>query len=180
MYHPSHPKSAIADAAPALHDPDHGPRSGRNRRGFFFAALALALGTVALPFLPGKKNELDPNMLHELDLAKANKKLLRDLSLAFYQHPNAVIRFQCARAMQILISNPKINGALWHLVENDPIKKNRHQAACSLVHHTDESDIPRLVELYYGDPALQPTIDRAIEFVGFDRLRAAIEAFVDH
>ena len=66
------------------------------------AGVAAVLGIAALPFLPGKNSDLDPQMLFSIDHAKANKQLLRDLSLAFFNHPDPAIRRQCAFAMAIL------------------------------------------------------------------------------
>jgi len=84
---------------PPLGDPDRRLRTGRTRRGFLLAGLALAVGAIAVPFLPGKKSKFDPRMLFDLGPATANKKLLRDLCLAIQDHPNAAVRYEVARVM---------------------------------------------------------------------------------
>jgi len=178
MYHPSHPKSAIADAAPAIHDPRQQSRTGRTRRGFLLAGLALALGAITVPFLPGKKTDLDPKMLLEPDLAKANKKLIRDLCLAFHQYPDAEIRYQCARFMASLPNDPAIKNALWYLIRKDAITRNRDKAIQSLIRHYDPNDIPQLVDLYYSSPASCPTIDQSIEMFEYEPLRTAIKTWI--
>ena len=131
-----------------------------------------------MPFLPGKKSRLDPKMLFELDPASADKKLLKDLCVAFYAHPNPEIRKQCTFAMAILPGDKQIAEILWLLIERDPEAGVRRSAVYSLVQHHDHSDIPRIVQLYYTNPTLQATIDEAIEDVGFEELRQQINASI--
>jgi len=177
MYHPFHRKSAIADAVPAFRDPDRAQRTGRTRRGFLLAGLALAIAATTVPFLPGKKSKLDPRMLFDLGPATANKKWLKDLCLKFHRHPDPEIRFQCARCMMILPQDPRVKDALWHMIRRDACFRNRGQAVQSLICHTDTGDHPAIAVEYHQSPSLRQAINRMIYLLDCTELEATIRAF---
>ena len=149
------------------------------RRGFIVAGVVVALGAIALPFLPGKKSHLDPKMLFDLDPASADKKLLKDLCVAFYAHPNPEIRFQCARFMAALRDEKEIKQALWLLIRNDPTPKVRDKAIQSLIRHFDRNDLPELVGEYYRNLSVRPAIDQTVEMLDYEPLRSAINDWVN-
>jgi hypothetical protein len=144
------------------------------RRGFLVAGAAAALGALALPFLPGKKRALDPKMLFELDPASADKRLLKDLCIAFFRHPSAEIRKQCAFAMAILPGDSQVREALWLLIRQDPQLEIRRAAVHSLIQHHDHAEIPAILDLYLRDATVQHAIEEAIEDTGFEELRQQI------
>lgn len=177
MYHPSHPKSAIADSAPDVKEPGRALRTGRTRRGFLLAGLALALGAITVPFVPGRKSKLDPTILFDLEPATANKKWLKDLCLNFYRHPDPEIRFQCARCMMVLPQDPPVKNALWHMIRRDASLRNREQAAQSLICHIDTGDHAAIAAEYHQRPSLRPAINRMIRRLDYTELEATIRAF---
>ncbi|MBN2492694.1 MAG: hypothetical protein JXQ29_17740, partial [Planctomycetes bacterium] len=129
----------------------------------------------ALPFLPGKKRALDPKMLFELDPASADKRILKDLCITFFRHPNAEIRKQCARVMAALPGDRQVKDGLWSYIRSDPEEAVRTVAVDALIQHGDRSDIPAITDLYQGQPSLRPAIDEAIEDFAYTELRTAIE-----
>ncbi|MBN2490043.1 MAG: hypothetical protein JXQ29_04255, partial [Planctomycetes bacterium] len=144
------------------------------RRGFIVAGVAAALGALALPFLPGKKRALDPKMLFELDPASADKRLLKDLCITFFRHPNPEIRFQCARVMAALPGDQQIKDGLWLYIRSDPETRVRDKAVESLIRHFDSADLSQLAAEYHANPALREVIDRTVERMDYEPLRTAI------
>jgi len=149
------------------------------RRGFIVGGILVALGAVAVPFLPGKKNELDPKMLFDADLATANKTLLRNLCIAFHDHPSAAVRYEVARVMAAFPGDATIKGLLWKYVQNDSDFRVKCKAVDSIVQHAESKDIPNLADQYYRDASLQPTIDEAIDDYEWSALRRTIDSWMD-
>ena len=149
-------------------------RKELTRRGFIVAGIGVALGAVALPFLPGKRNELDPSMLFSTDLATANPALLKRLCLYFYQHEDAEVRFQCARVMGSLDRDEAIVAALLKLAQGDGTTRVREKAADSLVLVATPADHAQIIELYRTNSTLRGAIDRAVDDTDHEVLRRAL------
>jgi hypothetical protein len=149
------------------------------RRGFIVAGVVVALGAIALPFLPGKKSRLDPKMLFELDPASADKKLLKDLCVAFYAHPNPEIRFQCARVMATLTKDAQVKQLLWFYIRSESEPRVKNAAIDSLIQHGDRNDIPAIVDHYHSDPSSRAAVDAAIEDFDYAELRGAIDGWMN-
>ena len=132
-----------------------------------------------VPFLPGKRNRLEPRMLLELDPATADKKWLRELCLNFHRHPDPEVRFQCARCMVLFPQDRAVKDVLGHMIRNDASVRNRGQAIQSLILHMDPGDLAAIAAAYRRDPALRPVIDKMIDDLDHTALRDAIEAWRD-
>jgi len=150
------------------------------RRGFIAGGILVALGAVALPFLPGRKSTLDPNRLLELDLATANKALLRSLCVAAYKHPNVEIRRQCAYALVLFPGDQEMKKITWDLVRHDESEDIRKVAVHALVEQHDHGDIPAILQLYLDNPSWQPLIKEVADDTGFVELSNQIKAVTDY
>jgi len=150
------------------------------RRGFIVGGVLVALGAVALPFLPGKKNELDPEKLLDLDLATANKAVIRSLCLASYKHPNVEIRRQCAYALILFPGDQDMKRVVWDMIRNDSDEDIRKTALHALIEQHDHGDIPAILQLYLEHPSWQQLVREAADDSGFVELSNQIRAVANH
>ena len=146
------------------------------RRGFIVAAIGVGLGAIAFPFLPGKRNELRPEMLFSIDPATANPTILKQLCLMFYQHPDVRVRAACADYMSLFPQDAAIKKALWLIIQTDKSPRNQGIAIESLIRHMDPKDIPAIAQYYDTAPAMQKVIDQAVHVMDYEPLRIQIRA----
>jgi len=144
------------------------------RRGFIVGGAALALGVLAVPFLPGKSEKSDVARLFDLDPANANKEVIRALCLNLYRHEDARVRIECARGMSMLENDREVKNALWHLIHKDKDMNVRKAAVTSLILQGEVTDHPDITRLYHDSPWAQGTIDTTIDQLGFFKLKEAI------